>query len=52
MLTPGSHGLRGFESWFGGHPIQGVRGVGDMVALFTALAVGMLVAAACVSDGR
>ena len=30
----------------GGHPIQGFRGVSDMVALFTALAVGMLVAAA------
>jgi uncharacterized membrane protein YjjB (DUF3815 family) len=46
VLTPGSHGLRGFESWLGGHPIQGVGGVGDMLALFTALAVGMLVAAA------
>jgi uncharacterized membrane protein len=39
-------------SWFGGHPIQGFQGLGDMVALFTALAVRMLVAAACVSDGR
>jgi uncharacterized membrane protein YjjB (DUF3815 family) len=48
VLTPGSHGLRGFESLLGGHPIQGFRGVGDMVALFTALAVGMLVAAAAV----
>jgi uncharacterized membrane protein YjjB (DUF3815 family) len=48
VLTPGSHGLRGFESWLGGHPIQGFQGLGDMVALFTALAVGMLVAAAAV----
>jgi hypothetical protein len=32
----------------GGHPIQGFQGVGDMVALFTALATGMLVAAALV----
>jgi uncharacterized membrane protein YjjB (DUF3815 family) len=48
VLTPGSHGLRGFETWFGGHPIQGVKGISDMVALFTALAVGMLVAAAAV----
>ena len=40
--------LRG---WFGGHPM-GPGAAGDMVALFTALAVGMLVAAACVSDGR
>jgi uncharacterized membrane protein YjjP (DUF1212 family) len=46
VLTPGSHGLRGFESWLGGHPIQGVKDLSDMVALFTALAVGMLVAAA------
>jgi uncharacterized membrane protein YjjP (DUF1212 family) len=50
VLTPGSHGLRGFESWLGGHPIQGFRGVGEMVSLFTALAVGMLVAAAAVSS--
>ena len=48
MLTPGSHGLRGFESWLGGHPIQGFASVSDMVALFTALAVGMLVGAAAV----
>jgi uncharacterized membrane protein YjjB (DUF3815 family) len=48
VLTPGSHGLRGFESWLGGHPIEGFKGLSDMVALFTALAVGMLVAAAVV----
>lgn len=48
VLTPGSHGLRGFESLIGGHPIQGFKGVGDMVALFTAPATGMLVAAALV----
>jgi uncharacterized membrane protein YjjB (DUF3815 family) len=52
VLTPGSHGLRGFESWLGGHPIQGFKGVSDMVALFTALAVGMLVAAAAVPRSR
>jgi uncharacterized membrane protein YjjB (DUF3815 family) len=46
VLTPGSHGLRGFESWLGGHPIQGFQSLSDMVASFTALAVGMLVAAA------
>jgi uncharacterized membrane protein YjjB (DUF3815 family) len=48
VLTPGSHGLRGLESWLGGHPIQGFKGVSDMVSMFTALAVGMLVAAAAV----
>ncbi len=46
VLTPGSHGLRGLESWIGGHPIQGVTGVADMVSLLVAIAVGMLVAAA------
>ncbi|MFC7528646.1 threonine/serine exporter ThrE family protein [Actinoplanes sp. GCM10030250] len=48
VLTPGSHGLRGLESWIGGHPIQGVAGVADMVGLLVAIAVGMLVAAAAV----
>ena len=48
VLTPGSHGLRGFESRLGGHPIEGFRGLSDMVSLFTALAVAMLVAAAAV----
>jgi uncharacterized membrane protein YjjP (DUF1212 family) len=51
VLTPGSHGLRGFESWLGGHPIMGFQGLSDMLALLTALAVGMLVAAAVVRDG-
>lgn len=46
VLTPGSHGLRGLESWIGGHPVQGVTGVADMVSLLVAIAVGMLVAAA------
>ncbi|BCY11343.1 threonine/serine exporter family protein [Actinoplanes sp. L3-i22] len=46
VLTPGSHGLRGLESWIGGHPIQGVGGVADMVSLLVAIAVGMLVGAA------
>jgi uncharacterized membrane protein YjjB (DUF3815 family) len=51
VLTPGSHGLRGIETWLGGHPIEGFKGVGDMIALLTALAVGMLVAAAAVRPG-
>jgi uncharacterized membrane protein YjjP (DUF1212 family) len=28
----------GFESWLGGHAIQGFQGLGDMIALMTALA--------------
>src|SRR5262249_40382998 len=39
VLTPGSHGLRGFETWLGGHPIEGFHGISDMVGLFTALSV-------------
>jgi metal-sulfur cluster biosynthetic enzyme/uncharacterized membrane protein YjjB (DUF3815 family) len=31
VLTPGSHGLRGIESWIGGDPIQGVTSLGTMV---------------------
>ncbi|MEV4351520.1 threonine/serine exporter family protein [Actinoplanes sp. NPDC049596] len=51
VLTPGSHGLRGLESWIGGHPIEGVGGVTDMVGLLIAIAVGMLVGAALTRRG-
>ena len=43
VLTPGSHGLRGLESWIGGDRIQGVSGVADMLGLLTAIVVGILV---------
>jgi uncharacterized membrane protein YjjB (DUF3815 family) len=52
VLTPGSHGLRGFESWIGGHRIQGITGVATMIGIFTAIALGMLVAAAAVRPSR
>lgn len=52
VLTPGSHGLRGLESWIGGHPVQGITGVADMVGLIVAIAVGMLVGAAAVASRR
>ena len=48
VLTPGSHGLRGLESWIGGHMIQGVSGLAEMTGMLTAIAPGMLVAAATV----
>ncbi|MEU8816621.1 threonine/serine exporter family protein [Actinoplanes sp. NPDC048796] len=51
VLTPGSHGLRGLESWVGGNPIQGVGGVADMVGLLIAIAVGMLVGATLTRKG-
>ncbi|HEY7018129.1 MAG TPA: threonine/serine exporter family protein [Gaiellaceae bacterium] len=52
VLTPGSHGLRGFESWIGGHRIQGITGIATMIGMFTAIALGMLVAAAAVRPAR
>ncbi|HTR32280.1 MAG TPA: threonine/serine exporter family protein [Gaiellaceae bacterium] len=52
VLTPGSHGLRGLESWLGGHPIEGVTSLGTMVVLLTAIALGMLVGAALVRPSR
>lgn len=48
VLTPGSHGLRGIESWIGGDEIQGVTDVATMLGLLTAIALGMLVGAAFV----
>ncbi|WP_373873918.1 threonine/serine exporter family protein [Virgisporangium ochraceum] len=42
----------GLESWIGGHPVQGVTGVADMVGLIVAIAVGMLVGAAAVASRR
>jgi hypothetical protein len=44
--------MRGPESWIGGHPIQGVTGVADMVGMLVAIAVGMLVAGAAVGTAR
>jgi uncharacterized membrane protein YjjB (DUF3815 family) len=46
VLTPGSHGLRGIETWIGGNPVQGIVGVADMLGLLAAIATGMLVGAA------
>jgi uncharacterized membrane protein YjjB (DUF3815 family) len=50
VLTPGSHGLRGLESWIGGDQVKGVTSLGTMVGLL--IAVGMLVAAAAVRPSR
>lgn len=48
VLTPGSHGLRGVESWIGGDRIEGLNGVADMLGLLTAIALGMLIGAVLV----
>lgn len=52
VLTPGSRGLRGLESWIGGDKIEGVTGVATMFGMLTAIAVGMLVGAAIVRPSR
>lgn len=46
ILTPGSHGLRGLESWIGGQEVQGINDVASMVSLMAAIAFGVLTAAA------
>jgi uncharacterized membrane protein YjjP (DUF1212 family) len=46
VLTPGSHGLRGIESWVGGRPVDALGSVADMLGLLAAIALGMLVGAA------
>ncbi|MBO2448348.1 hypothetical protein J4573_14680 [Actinomadura barringtoniae] len=43
VLTPGSKGLTGLDSWVGGQPITGFRDIGQMVALLIAIALGMAV---------
>ncbi|MFD5206558.1 threonine/serine exporter ThrE family protein [Streptomyces anulatus] len=45
VLTPGSHGLRGLDTWLGGHPVQGLHDLTQMFALLTAIALGILTAA-------
>ena len=47
VLTPGSHGLRGW-SWISGDPITGVASIGDMVSLLVAIVIDILVGAAVV----
>ncbi len=46
VLTPGSHGLRGIESWIGGRPVDAIGSVASMLGLLAAIAGGMLVGAA------
>ncbi|NUT18070.1 MAG: threonine/serine exporter family protein [Hamadaea sp.] len=52
VLTPGSHGLRGLDSWIGGHPIQAVQSLTDMLGLLAAIALGILTAATIVPAPR
>jgi uncharacterized membrane protein YjjB (DUF3815 family) len=45
VLTPGSHGLRGLDSWIGGHPIHAIQELTDMFELLAAIALGILAGA-------
>jgi uncharacterized membrane protein YjjP (DUF1212 family) len=40
-LTPGSHGLRGFESLIGGQPITGIEDFGNLFATLITIAIGI-----------
>lgn len=52
VLTPGSHGLRGIESWIGGNEVQGVTSFADMIGLLAAIGLGMLVGATIAQPHR
>jgi uncharacterized membrane protein YjjB (DUF3815 family) len=52
VLTPGSHGLRGLDSWLGGHPLRGINDIATMVALLTAIALGILTTASLMPRSR
>jgi uncharacterized membrane protein YjjB (DUF3815 family) len=40
-LTPGSHGLRGFESLIGGQPITGIEDFGNLFTTLLTIAIGI-----------
>jgi uncharacterized membrane protein YjjB (DUF3815 family) len=52
MLTPGSHGLRAFESIIGGQPITGVEDLGTMFGTLLTIALGMIVGVGFTKDWR
>lgn len=49
-LTPGSHGLRAFESIIGGQPITGVEDLGTLFGTLLSIALGMIVGMALIKD--
>jgi uncharacterized membrane protein YjjB (DUF3815 family) len=51
-LTPGSHGLRGFESLIGGQPITGLQDFGTLWATLITIAIGMIVGVAVTKEWR
>jgi uncharacterized membrane protein YjjB (DUF3815 family) len=51
-LTPGSHGLRAFESIIGDQPITGVEDLGTMFGTLLTIALGMIVGVALTKNWR
>jgi uncharacterized membrane protein YjjP (DUF1212 family) len=51
-LTPGSHGLRAFESIIGGQPITGVEDLGTLFGTLLTIALGMIVGVALTKEWR
>jgi uncharacterized membrane protein YjjP (DUF1212 family) len=51
-LTPGSHGLRAFESIIGDQPITGVEDLGTLFGTLLTIALGMIVGVALTKDWR
>jgi hypothetical protein len=51
-LTPGSHGLRAFESIIEGHPITGVEDLGTLFGTLPTIALGMIVGVALTKEWR
>jgi hypothetical protein len=51
-LTPGSHGLRAFESIIGGQPITGVEDLGTLFGTLLTIALGMIIGIALTKQWR
>ncbi len=51
-LTPGSHGLRAFESIIGGQPITGVEDLGTLFGTLLTIALGMIIGVALTKQWR
>jgi uncharacterized membrane protein YjjB (DUF3815 family) len=51
-LTPGSHGLRTFESWFTGQQVVVLSEVSDLAGTLLAIAIGIVVGMAMTRKWR
>jgi uncharacterized membrane protein YjjP (DUF1212 family) len=51
-LTPGSHGLRAFESLIGDQPITGLEDFGSLFTILITISIGMIVGLALTKEWR